>query len=157
MCDYYCHPTYATVCEGNCLRPDAPQFPYVIPTMLWRWSHLSSLLAPVFTFAMAVFKFVAQLMGFWDGYVDDGPTRALDLAGEIRIRGTRIAGVPVAATPNPVVQQQQQQQPWQAWHGQAYREERPESGFGFGQGSPPSPPPPVHWGDEQSLDDDELL
>lgn len=153
MCDYYCHPTYATVCEGNCLRPDAPQFPYVIPTMLWRWSHLSSLLAPVFTFAMAAFKFIAQLMGFWDGYVDDGPPRALDLAGEIRIRGTRIAGVPVAATQNPAVQQQQ---PWQAWHGQTYREERPESGFGFGQDSPPTPPP-VHWGDEQSLDDDELL
>lgn len=153
MCDYYCHPTYATVCEGNCLRSDAPQFPYVIPTMLWRWSHLSSLLAPVFTFAMAVFKFVAQLIGFWDGYVDDGPPRALDLAGEIRIRGTRIAGVPVAATQNPVIQQQQQ--PWQPWHGQTYQGERPESGFAFGPGAPP--PPAVHWGDEQSLDDDELL
>ena len=94
---------------------------------------------------MAVFKFVAQLMGFWDGYVDDGPPRALDLAGEIRIRGTRIAGVPVAATQNPAIQQQQQ--PWQTWHGQTYQGERPESG----------PPPAVHWGDEQSLDDDEFL
>lgn len=100
MCDYYCHPTVAPVCEGNCLRPDAPQFPFVLPTMLWRWSHLSSALAPVTTLGIAVIRFLAQLLGLWDGYVDV-PPRTLNLSGEVRIYGTRISHSPVTATATP--------------------------------------------------------
>ncbi|RAH85181.1 hypothetical protein BO86DRAFT_453658 [Aspergillus japonicus CBS 114.51] len=92
MCDYYCHPIIANVCEGNCLRPDAPQFPYVIPTMLWRWLNLSSILAPVWAILVAAIRFVALSLGFWDGYVDE-PPRPLNLSGEIRIHGTRVVSL----------------------------------------------------------------
>ncbi|RHZ63125.1 hypothetical protein CDV55_106825 [Aspergillus turcosus] len=100
MCDYYCHPTVAPVCEGNCLRRDAPQFPFVLPTMLWRWTHLSSALAPVATLGIAFIRLLAQLLGLWDGYVDM-PPRTLDLSGEVRIYGTRITHSPVIATATP--------------------------------------------------------
>lgn len=73
MCDYYCHPTVAEVCDGYCLRPDAPRFPFTIPTMLWRWSHLSVILSPLWTILVALFRLLAQLLGLWDGYVDDMP------------------------------------------------------------------------------------
>ncbi|GIJ87770.1 hypothetical protein Asppvi_006683 [Aspergillus pseudoviridinutans] len=100
MCDYYCHPTVAPICEGNCLRPDAPRFPFVLPTMLWRWSHLSSALAPVATLGIAFIRLLAQLLGLWDGYVDV-PPRTLNLSGEVRIYGTRITHSPVTATATP--------------------------------------------------------
>jgi hypothetical protein len=71
MCDYYCHPTVAEVCDGYCLRPDAPKFPFTVPTMLWRWSHLSVILSPIVTIVVAFVRLLAQLLGLWDGYVDD--------------------------------------------------------------------------------------
>lgn len=71
MCDYYCHPTVAEVCDGYCLRPDAPKFPFTMPTMLWRWSHLSVILSPILTILVAFVRLLAQLLGLWDGYVDD--------------------------------------------------------------------------------------
>jgi hypothetical protein len=72
MCDIYCHPTIAEVCDGYCLQPDAPQYPFVLPTMLWRWSHLSSILTPIITIFVAFVRLITQLFGIWDGYVDDG-------------------------------------------------------------------------------------
>ncbi|EEA27443.1 hypothetical protein TMatcc_004267 [Talaromyces marneffei ATCC 18224] len=72
MCDIYCHPSIAEVCDGYCLQPDAPQFPFVLPTMFWRWSHLSSILTPIITLLVAFVRLIAQLFGLWDGYVDDG-------------------------------------------------------------------------------------
>lgn len=149
MCDYYCHPTYATICHDDCLNPDAPQFPFVIPIMLWRWSHLSTVLTPLFTLIIAFFRLVAQLLGLWDGYVDDdGSSRSLNLAGDVWIRGTRVGnGVPVAATSSPTTPVYQ---PWQA--------SNPGLGVGRGAPRPPPPIPPVQWGDDQaSMDDDELL
>ncbi|PGH04030.1 hypothetical protein GX51_03700 [Blastomyces parvus] len=73
MCDYYCHPLYAATCERNCLDPNAPRMPLVIPTMLWRWSHLSAILSPVWTIVVAGFRFIAQLLGLWDGFFDSPP------------------------------------------------------------------------------------
>lgn len=71
MCDTYCHPTIAEVCDGYCLQPDAPQFPFVLPTMLWRWSHISSVVTPLIAIFIAFGRLIAQLLGLWDGYVDD--------------------------------------------------------------------------------------
>ncbi|KAK2772582.1 hypothetical protein FQN53_004504 [Emmonsiellopsis sp. PD_33] len=73
MCDFYCHPFYASTCERNCLDPNAPRMPWVIPTMLWRWSRLSVILKPVWTLLVAGFRFIAQLLGFWDGFFDNQP------------------------------------------------------------------------------------
>ncbi|KAH7139395.1 hypothetical protein B0J11DRAFT_516704 [Dendryphion nanum] len=37
-CDKYCHPIYASKMVGYGVNPDAPDFPFVIPTMLYRWT-----------------------------------------------------------------------------------------------------------------------
>ncbi|KAL2854849.1 hypothetical protein BJY01DRAFT_204943 [Aspergillus pseudoustus] len=97
MCDYYCHPFASPNCEGNCLDPDAPRFPFVIPTMISRWFHLSDILIPLWTLLVAFFRFFAQLLGFSDGYVDDEP-RALNLSGKLLIGGTPIEGASATAT-----------------------------------------------------------
>ena len=131
MCDYYCHPTYAMACNDSCLKPDAPEFPFVIPTMLWRWSHLSSLLAPVITVVVAFVKLLAQLLGLWDGYVDDTPG-ALNLAGQIKIHGSPV-GVPVATPSSPKQTQQEHRH------------------------HDPKPIPPLPWEEADSMDDDEIL
>lgn len=97
MCDYYAHPLISNVCKGNCLMHDAPRFPFVIPTMLWRWLNLSEILAPLIAVSVALFKLAAQLLGLWDGYVDDVP-RGLNLSGEIRIRGSQVSDFSAAST-----------------------------------------------------------
>jgi hypothetical protein len=92
MSEAYSHPIFSDTCDGYCLQPDAPVFPYVTVTMLWRWSHLSTLLAPIVTIGVAVFRLVAQLLGLWDGYVDEPSQLGLGkLMGEIRINGTSVS------------------------------------------------------------------
>jgi len=141
MTEMYAHPLISDHCTGYCLRPDAPVFPFVTVTMLWRWSRLSTLLAPVLTIAIALFRLVTQLLGLWDGYVDD-PAIITNLVGEIRINGTPVA-VPWLIPPSKT---------------QAFM---PPSDI------PPPPPPPV-WtprneapvqvaDDRASMDDDEYL
>ncbi|PGH27417.1 hypothetical protein AJ80_00895 [Polytolypa hystricis UAMH7299] len=73
MCEYYCHPLYAEGYEGYGVDPNAPHLPFVLPTMLWRWSHLSIILKPLWVILVALFRFLAQLFGFWDGFVDSPP------------------------------------------------------------------------------------
>ncbi|KAJ5924742.1 hypothetical protein N7466_008929 [Penicillium verhagenii] len=121
MIDQYCHPIMSDTCEGYCLQPDAPEFPWVTVTMMWRWSHLSSILMPIFTLVLAMLRLVAQLLGLWDGYVDE-PGRLGNIIGEIRINGTPVSfpwltapepqGVPIPIPPpSPPSQQQKQHQP----------------------------------------------
>ncbi|KAL4940946.1 hypothetical protein BDV06DRAFT_195590 [Aspergillus oleicola] len=95
MCDRYCHPLVDTRCEGNCLMPDAPRFPFVIPTMVSRWLHLSDILIPLWTIILAFFRFFSQILGLSDGYVDDEPPK-LNLTGRIWIEGTQIDSFPTA-------------------------------------------------------------
>jgi hypothetical protein len=90
MCEQYSRPDIAEKCEGYCLRPDAPSFPLVTVTMLWRWSHLSTLFTPVFAICVFVFRLFTQLLGISDGYVEETPQLA-NLVGEIRINGTPVA------------------------------------------------------------------
>lgn len=143
MTEMYSHPLISDTCTGYCLRPDAPVFPFVTVTMLWRWSHLSTVLGPIITLGVALFRLVAQLLGLWDGYVDE-PASLANLVGEIRINGTPVAF------------------PWLT---------PPSKTQGFSPSSvlpPPPPPPRPEWtprhdaptqaGDDQaSMDDDEYL
>ncbi|BCS22447.1 uncharacterized protein APUU_30672A [Aspergillus puulaauensis] len=99
MCDYYCHPLVESTCEGNCLLPDAPRFPYVIPTMTWRWLHLSDILVPLWAIIIAFFRLFTQLLGLSDGYVDDEPL-ALNLTGKIRVEGIIMDSFAPSATPS---------------------------------------------------------
>ncbi|PWY84521.1 hypothetical protein BO94DRAFT_536077 [Aspergillus sclerotioniger CBS 115572] len=95
MCDFYCHPSISDTCQGNCLLPDAPCFPYAIPTMLWRWLHLSSIFGPLWTVTIALVRLLAQVLGFWDGYVEEAP-RPVNLTGEVRIHG-QVTNFPTAS------------------------------------------------------------
>lgn len=96
MCEFYCHPFVAEVCERNCLMPDAPRFPFALPTMLWRWSHLSAIISPLLTILTAFLRLLAQLLGLWDGYVDDAPQEWF--FGDVGVRA-RVREFPVVATP----------------------------------------------------------
>ncbi|KAL5339172.1 hypothetical protein BJX70DRAFT_364585 [Aspergillus crustosus] len=98
MCDKYCHPRIDTSCEGNCLLPDAPRFPYVFPTMISRWLHLSDILLPLWALILAFFRFFTQILGFSDGYVDDEPP-PLNLTGKVWVGGTLIDSFPATAAP----------------------------------------------------------
>jgi hypothetical protein len=84
LCDYYCHPTVAEACNGYCLMPDAPRFPFTIPIMLWRWSHLSLVFDPLFTILLAFVRLTAQFLGLWDGFVDSPQPWAF---GNMGVRG----------------------------------------------------------------------
>jgi hypothetical protein len=98
MCDYYCHPRVDSSCEGNCLLPDAPRFPFVLPTMISRWLHFSDILLPLWAIIIAFFKFFTQLLGFSDGYVDDEPL-PLNLTGTIWVGGTQVNNFSASAAP----------------------------------------------------------
>ncbi|OQV03800.1 hypothetical protein CLAIMM_08796 [Cladophialophora immunda] len=65
-----------------------PEFPFVLPTMLYRWilggSLGSMLIAPVVTVSsvvwrliVAVCKVMGMWLGWWDGFVDDDRTRSI--------------------------------------------------------------------------------
>ncbi|KAJ5722622.1 hypothetical protein N7488_000657 [Penicillium malachiteum] len=139
MMELYSHPLISDTCEGYCLLPDAPEFPWVTTTMLWRWSRLSTVLLPVFTIIMALLRLFAQLLGLWDGYVDE-PGQLGSLIGEIRINGTPVS-FPWLSSPTGEGIPPPQEPAW----------------------TPRSEPPPrvempVTWGDDlPSMDEDEYL
>ncbi|CAL5872498.1 uncharacterized protein PFLUO_LOCUS6762 [Penicillium psychrofluorescens] len=139
MCEQYCHPVISDTCEGYCLQPDAPHFPWVTVTMLWRWSHLSALLAPVITVLVAIFRLVAQLLGLSDGYVDDGPAPLGNLVGEIRINGTPVSFPWLSSPSAQIVGSSEQQQKQPVWTERI------------------APPPARGEDDQISIDDDEYL
>ncbi|KAJ5155546.1 hypothetical protein N7492_008349 [Penicillium capsulatum] len=148
MWERYSQPSVADSCNGYCVQPDAPDFPWVTVTMLWRWSHLSMLLTPITTIATISFRFMKQLLGLSDGFVDEPPSLG-NLIGEIRVNGTSISfpwlsslsgssAIPAHAPP----QQPPQQPPPPVWtpRFEASQEE------------------PIRWAEDQpSMDDDEYL
>jgi hypothetical protein len=70
LCEIYCNPIYLSTGIERTIDPNAPRMPWVLPTMLWRWSHLSPILTPIWALLVAFFRLVAQIFGFWDGFVD---------------------------------------------------------------------------------------
>ncbi|RDW86561.1 uncharacterized protein DSM5745_03203 [Aspergillus mulundensis] len=144
MCDEYCHPFFAETCEGYCLEPDAPRYPFVIPTMLWRWLHLSDILAPVGAILIAFSRIISQMMGLSDGFVDDLELPKINLTGKVWINGTRMEDLPPLETSisesfTPPVAQ---------WETTTYvSEPMPEI----------TPDPNTYNWDDISMDDDEFL
>ncbi|KAL4978229.1 hypothetical protein BDW66DRAFT_130576 [Aspergillus desertorum] len=98
MCDEFCHPFVAETCEGYCLEPDAPRYPFVIPTMVWRWLHLSDIATPFWAILVALFRILSQLLGQSDGYVDDVDRPRINLSGKVWINGTRMEDIPPLET-----------------------------------------------------------
>jgi hypothetical protein len=74
MLNAYGHPLYAYNSYIWPVEPE-PYFPLVLPTMLWRWGGrgvLRWLLGPVWWVCVAVFRVIGQMVGWTDGFVDDG-------------------------------------------------------------------------------------
>lgn len=144
MWDIYAHPLISETCDGYCMQADAPEFPFVTATMLWRWSHLEYLLAPIVTISVAFIRLTAQLLGLWDGYVDE-PPQLSNIVGEIRVNGTPVS-FPWLTSPGQTVAPTQSsasmpQQP--VW---TPRNEVPQNEA------------PIQWSDDQvSMEDDEYL
>ncbi|KIW53061.1 hypothetical protein PV05_08660 [Exophiala xenobiotica] len=67
--EMYAHPLYAeryvwpTVPE--------PEFPFVLPTMLARWTHLDSFIPILAKVFVAIWRVVGMALGLTDGFVDD--------------------------------------------------------------------------------------
>ena len=142
MWDRYAQPLIAETCEGYYMRADAPEFPFVTVTMLWRWSHLGSLLAPVGTIILAFYRLVAQLLGLWDGYVDEPPQLG-NIIGEIRVNGTPVS-FPWLTSPSQTVV--------------PTRPSTPQQPVWTPHNAVPQHEVPIQWSDDQaSMDDDEYL
>ncbi|KAJ9659246.1 hypothetical protein H2198_003250 [Neophaeococcomyces mojaviensis] len=81
LCEIYSHPQYAAKYTWPLLRE--PEFPFVLPTMLYRWSHLNflwpSMVQPVYRFIVGLFRMIGIWLGVTDGFVD-GPAGATGTA-----------------------------------------------------------------------------
>lgn len=73
MCELYARPLYAERYIWPA-QPE-PEFPFVLPTMLWRWSHFDTLapglLGTVWRLVVAVYRVIGMALGLIDGFVDD--------------------------------------------------------------------------------------
>ncbi|KAI5305800.1 hypothetical protein KEM56_003291 [Ascosphaera pollenicola] len=91
----YLYPRHSLDCDrGICVYPDAPSFPLISLTLLWRMSglgYLSYIFWPVKIVCVIIFRFLMHAFGFWDGYVDDGSHG---------VAGTSSATVTQRATPD---------------------------------------------------------
>jgi len=78
LAEIYSHPQYAEQYTWPIQRE--PEFPFVLPTMVWRWSHLqclqSSVLHPLQGFFMGVVRMVGMWFGVTDGFTE-GPGTAV--------------------------------------------------------------------------------
>jgi len=74
LAEIYSHPRYAERYTWPSQRE--PEFPFVTPTMLWRWSHLQSLhpsiVQPLQRFLVGIIRMVGMWFGVTDGFTD-GP------------------------------------------------------------------------------------
>ncbi|KAJ5361037.1 hypothetical protein N7541_001881 [Penicillium brevicompactum] len=156
MSDQFSYSDISEPCDGYCLQPDAPVYPWVTVTMLWRWSHLSIICTPILTIIIAFSRLVTQLLGFSDGYADD-LTEINNMIGEIRINGTPVA-FPWLSAPMPANIEPQTPQPSSVRQSPHYQqpEQRPEYAW---------PPPDAytpHWGSDlpagdEAMDADEFI
>ncbi|EXJ87830.1 hypothetical protein A1O1_04757 [Capronia coronata CBS 617.96] len=98
LCEIYCHPLYAAQYVWPS-QPE-PEFPFVLPTMLWRWSRLDvlplalgpGLLAPVWRLLVALYRVVGMFLGLTDGFVDDPARQAAGAraaAGKVAAEATK--------------------------------------------------------------------
>ncbi|KAI1629445.1 hypothetical protein EDD37DRAFT_616965 [Exophiala viscosa] len=72
MCEIYGHPLYAERYVWPA-QPE-PEFPFVLPTMLLRWSHMDTLAPGLFgtlsRLVIAIYRVIGMSLGLTDGYVD---------------------------------------------------------------------------------------
>ncbi|KIX03076.1 uncharacterized protein Z518_06626 [Rhinocladiella mackenziei CBS 650.93] len=73
MCEIYSRPLFAERYMWP-IQPE-PEFPFVLPTMLWRWTHFDMLalgiLGNFWRLLVAVYRIIGMGLGLSDGFVDD--------------------------------------------------------------------------------------
>lgn len=58
------YPRYSLSCDfGICVYPDSPRFPFIIPTLLWRWSGIPFLLTTVWGVVSVLFRALMGVFG----------------------------------------------------------------------------------------------
>ena len=79
MCDIYCHPLYAVSYEGYGIDINAPEPPWVLEKMLWRWLSIGTIARPMYVLLRALVRLAAEVVGWVVGFssaskeLKDGP------------------------------------------------------------------------------------
>ena len=64
MCDIYCHPLYAVSYEGYGIDINAPEPPWVLEQMLWRWLSIGTIARPIYVLLRALIRLAADVVGW---------------------------------------------------------------------------------------------
>jgi len=68
MCEIYARPLYAEQYAWP-TEPE-PEFPLVLPTMLFRWTHFDQFAPGVWRVLVAIYRMMGMILGFTDGFVE---------------------------------------------------------------------------------------
>lgn len=68
MCDIYCHPRYAYSYEGYGIDINAPEPPFVLEKMLWRWLSIETVARPIYVLLRALVRLAAEILGWIVGF-----------------------------------------------------------------------------------------
>ncbi|KIW10560.1 hypothetical protein PV08_11524 [Exophiala spinifera] len=80
MAEIYAHPVYAEFYVWPAV-PE-PEFPFVLPTMIYRWTHMGSFLPIMGRVVVAVWRAIAMMLGLSDGFVDETVSQVASAAME---------------------------------------------------------------------------
>lgn len=68
MCEIYARPLYAEHYVWP-TEPE-PEFPLVLPTMVFRWTHFDQLAPGLWRVLVAIYRTIGMILGFTDGFVE---------------------------------------------------------------------------------------
>ena len=88
MCELYAHPLYADYYIWPA-EPE-PEFPFVLPTMVFRWTRFDKLAPGLWRLVVAFYRAVGMIFGFSDGFVD-GPSQPTDILAQATQTAVRAA------------------------------------------------------------------
>ncbi|KEF61387.1 uncharacterized protein A1O9_02953 [Exophiala aquamarina CBS 119918] len=91
MCEIYARPLYAEHYVWPA-EPE-PEFPLVLPTMVFRWTHFDQLAPGLWRILVALYRVIGMILGFTDGFVGDSrPTpSSTTITTEAATQATRAA------------------------------------------------------------------
>ncbi|KAJ9629063.1 hypothetical protein H2204_009003 [Knufia peltigerae] len=90
MAEIYAHPVYAEHYVWPAV-PE-PEFPFVLPTMIYRWTRMNSFLPIVGRVVVAIWRAIAMMLGLSDGFVDDAVPSLVSAATESATAFANAAG-----------------------------------------------------------------
>ncbi|KAL6246883.1 hypothetical protein RBB50_006190 [Rhinocladiella similis] len=90
MAEIYAHPVYAEHYVWPAV-PE-PEFPFVLPTMVYRWTHTDSFLPVMGRVVVAIWRAIAMMLGLSDGFVDETVSSVASAAMESATAFANAAG-----------------------------------------------------------------